>query len=45
MIKLLQLSLLDTFFLNNRWDKAFQLSADPSGRAVMGVHVDAYEKN
>jgi len=25
------------------WDKAFQNMADPSGRAVSGVHVDAYK--
>jgi asparagine synthase (glutamine-hydrolysing) len=25
-----------------RWDEAFRQSADPSGRAVRGVHRDAY---
>ncbi len=25
-----------------RWDEAFSSSADPSGRSVAGVHVDAY---
>ena len=25
------------------WDKSFQSMADPSGRAISGVHVDAYE--
>ena len=24
------------------WDKAWANAADPSGRAVAGVHVDAY---
>ena len=27
------------------WDEAFKNSADPSGRAVAGVHVDAYGDN
>lgn len=26
------------------WDKSFQDSADPSGRAIAGVHVDAYDE-
>ena len=26
------------------WDKSFQSMADPSGRAILGVHVDAYEE-
>ncbi len=26
-----------------RWDKMFQNRADPSGRAVLGVHKDAYQ--
>ncbi|MGL4929097.1 MAG: asparagine synthase B, partial [Plesiomonas sp.] len=25
------------------WDEAFKNMADPSGRAVAGVHVDAYK--
>lgn len=25
------------------WDAAFQNSADPSGRAIAGVHVEAYD--
>ena len=26
------------------WDKSFKDMADPSGRAISGVHVDAYEQ-
>lgn len=26
------------------WDEAFQKQADPSGRALAGVHLDAYQK-
>jgi asparagine synthetase B (glutamine-hydrolysing) len=25
------------------WDEAFQRNVDPSGRAVLGIHADAYK--